>query len=906
MKFKRFTALLMAIIIIVTLQISVNAETTGNHVGNCGSNGNNVTYSFDENSGVLTISGNGDMEEYVSSDKTPWNTYKTLITSLVVKNGVTSVGRSAFSGTTKLTSAKLDASVTKIGENAFYNCVELTNIEMPGAESISSNAFYNCVKLTSIELPQSVTSLGAFAFYGCSGLTSIEIPANVASIADTTFFHCSSLRKINVDKQNETFSSIDGVLYSKDKTSLLCFPANRDETVVSIPYGVLRIGYGAFNKCTKITQIEIPSSTISFDGGAFTGCSSLSQIIVDEKNGNYCSVEGVVYDKQKEVMVCFPPNRSETDITILSGVKSIGYAAFYGCKNLTQVIIPKSVTNISSYAFYDCSALKDVEIPSGVTKIGDTAFANCTSITSISLPLGIDEIGQYVFSGCTKLVDVEIPSNVKKIGNYAFFNCTGLINVDLPSEVTRIGDSAFRGCKKLQTINVPQSVTYIGEYAFSNCVALTGISIPSSITEIFKYTFFNCQSLPEITLPEGLLNIAEYAFYECSNITDLKIPSSVQSIGSNCFERCYKLTSIEIPANVQTISNSAFMDCREMKTLTIESGVKNINASAFWGCRSLTRVDIPASVTAIGNDAFNYCSYLNSLYVFGKNTKFGTNVLGNTSSNLIIYGYNESAAQKYASDNSHTFVNAILKIESPESIQDKKFVYSDKSSVFAKDLEVNDVDKNVFIGYYDKKETVSENAISYPFPLEEVGATNNLYSNWIGIGTLEEEADDELGANVTTSGFELYGAQFRTETISWSAGLRFCTRVSKSLLSEIEEKTGNPVECGYVLCIKDSVPSESSLKVGMTTKNGKTVTEFAAPKKYYDGNGYFVYTAVVLNIPDNLKSVDIVARPFIKYTDANGVLRYYYFTENGNSNCGGGYYTNYQAVIDAHLSAMGN
>lgn len=172
--------------------------------------------------------------------------------------------------------------VTSIGDGAFEFCTSLTSILIPNSvTSIGAGAFSYCTSLTSIIIPDSVTSIGALAFYYCTSLTSINIPNSVTSIGDGAFQFCSSLTSINVDSNNAYYTSIDGILYSNDATTLICCPGGKVGEVI-IPNSVTSISDYAFFYCTSITSIIIPNSVTSIGEGAFAGCSSLTSIIIPD------------------------------------------------------------------------------------------------------------------------------------------------------------------------------------------------------------------------------------------------------------------------------------------------------------------------------------------------------------------------------------------------------------------------------------------------------------------------------------------------------------------------------------------------------------------------------------------------------------------------------------------------
>jgi hypothetical protein len=412
-----------------------------------------------------------------------------------------------------------------IGAFAFYNCSSMTNIAIPDSvTSIGERAFYNCRSLTDITIPDSVTSIGNGAFYNCSSMTNITIPDSVTSIGNEVFSSCRSLTDITVNSLNEYYTSIDGILYNKNKTRLVCYPVGKKQTSFTIPSNVTSIGDFAFFDCSLLTRITIPDSVTNIGSFTFFDCSSL------------------------------------TSINIPNSVTSIDNFAFYNCNSLTGITIPDSMTSIGDSAFSGCSSLTRITIPDSVTSIGNGAFFDCSSLTCITIPNSVTSIGEYAFHGCNSLTYITVNRSNEHYtsmdGILYNKNKTRLVcypaginqsSFAIPSDVTSIGDGAFSGCSSLTRITIPNCATSIGDGAFSGCSSLTSINIPDSVTSIGNGAFFDCSSLTRITIPDSVTSIGDGAFSGCSSLTSITIPNSVTSIGDDAFSHCRSLDTVYYP-----------------------------------------------------------------------------------------------------------------------------------------------------------------------------------------------------------------------------------------------------------------------------------------------------------------------------------------------------------------------
>ena len=557
--------------------------------------------------------------------------YCTSLVKITIPNSVKEIGYAAFGDCSSLTDIVIPNSVENIAGRAFENCSNITSITMPNSvTSIGEVTFGGCSSLTDIVIPNSVTEIGWNAFDDCESLTRITIPNSVTSIGSNAFINCTALTAINVASQNKNYTSENGVLFNKDKTELICYPGGKTDNHYEIPNSVTSIGSSAFYGCSKLTSIFIPDSVSGKI--EFGSCSNLTTIDVATNNVDFSSENGVLFDKNKTALICYPSGKTENNYNIPDSVTSIGNSAFSGCTSLTSVTIPNSVTEIHSCAFEGCTSLKTVTIPNGVTYIGSGTFSGCTSLTSITIPNSVTYIDYGTFSGCTSLTSITIPNSVTYIYDDAFSDCTSLISITIPDSVTYIGGETFRNCISLTAINV---ATGNQDYASAN-----GVLYDKDKTAVICYPVGKKDK--NYSILDSVTHIYRYAFRGCTNLTSITIPDSVTYIGDYAFENCTSLAGITIPDGVTEISQYAFDGCTSLASITIPKSVTFINNGAFLNCTSLTSVTIPDGVTYVSSSAFGY--YYDD---DGYKKKLD---------DLKIYCYSGTEGEKYAIDNGFDYV----------------------------------------------------------------------------------------------------------------------------------------------------------------------------------------------------------------------------------------------------------
>ena len=430
---KKLCGLIAIVCMLVCIPCAVNAAIIDS--GECGADGDNITWTLDDE-GTLIISGTGDIADYAFCNNTD-------VISVIIGNGVTSIGESAFYGGEKLTNVIISDSVISIGDHAFNYCL----------------------RLASVTIGNKVTTIGDHAFYCCYSLTNVTIPDSVTSIGESAFLVCGNLWKIDVSENNQNYSSDDGILFNKNKTDLILYPAMKLDTHYTIPDSVTNIGDYAFGGCadtggfsqsfgfwgwqgcSNLMSITIPDSVTNIGERAFGGCNSLTEINVSGDNQNYSSDNGILFNKNKTALILYPVMKMGTQYNILDSVISIGDYAFDSCISLESVTIGNNVTSIGSSAFRFCESLASITIPDSVKSIDYATFQFCESLTSITIPDSVTSIGGDAFLGCDSLNDIyyngsEAEWAAVNIGEYnealtsAAIHCNGVAQTSPPISVT--------------------------------------------------------------------------------------------------------------------------------------------------------------------------------------------------------------------------------------------------------------------------------------------------------------------------------------------------------------------------------------------------------------------------------------------------------------------------------------
>jgi hypothetical protein len=375
------------------------------------------------------------------------------LASITLPEGLETIGDYAFSST-KLTEITIPEGVEALGASCFFTCNSLTNINLPSSLKTIGGACFYKVPMTSIALPEGLETIGKNAFYYCTKLTSVTLPSTLKTLTEGAFGECTALTSVN------------------------------------LPEGLETIGDEAFYKTGLTGSITLPGSITSLGGGVFAK-TAISEINLGE-GSIFKKVGDCIYNADKSVLIIYPSNCANTNVTVDSACRGIGYGAFWA-SNVTKVTLPEGMRAIDEYAFVQASSLSEINLPSSVVFIGEQAFAQ------------------------TSLSEVTLPANLPELQDAAFAQCTALKTLNVPSSLTYMDIHAFSGCTSLQTVNcygtTPATLeeTYETEEGqFYNISSTAVLNLRPGCTAAYKSAGWNSyfktvsESLPAIIEPTNI------------------------------------------------------------------------------------------------------------------------------------------------------------------------------------------------------------------------------------------------------------------------------------------------------------------------------------------------------------------------------------------------------------------
>lgn len=585
-----------------------NDDATTREDSYSGTYGENISWTLDTQSGLLTLTGSGEIQDataYYSS--MPFYEYKDVIQEVVISDGITSIGDYIFCELEKLKTVTIPDSITQIGDRTFYGCESLQQVDLPNTiTKMGYSIFDGCKALTSAHVPEQMTTLPYGTFWDCPQLTSVNLPEHLTEIGTYAFTNCSSLTSITLPETLET------------------------------------IREDAFNGCTMLESVQFGPNIHRVDEDAFSGTAMLNAIdadtiilggyilyAIDGTETNFTVPDGVTVitasacksaltslDLNQTVYVGDAAFRNCTDLASVTGtdsLRSVGRSAFDGTAYLNA--ISDDLVMIGSCLYKYRGSAEDVVVPEGTVSISPECFSFNTDICSITLPDSLERIEYYAILGCESMVSLEIPESVTYIGDHAvgyyvsdygdFYSISGF---------TIIGSTGSTA----ETYAATENFSFVANTANRFCGdeltwsldAATGTLTISGIGAMYDYvsshwsddettavtpflTYAN--QIRSVVVENGVTSIGENAFYGCNRLTSVSLPDTLYAINSNAFYGCSHLTDIQIPEGTESLSGSAFRNCNALRTLQFPASLTNCeNVSYLYACNGLENFVVDA------------------------------------------------------------------------------------------------------------------------------------------------------------------------------------------------------------------------------------------------------------------------------------------------------------------------
>lgn len=612
------------LVVLVALLFSALFSNMKAQNGVCG---DNLTWNFNSETGELTITGTGEMENYSDSNSQPWIDIAKDVKRVVVADGVLSLGRNAFNNFINLESIKFSNTIKEIGQTAFSNCTKLQEVDLPQSlNKLDLYVFNECTSLKECIIPNSVTQIKAGAFYYCTSLEKVQLPVGINKIESWMFANCTSLKSIEMPNQIDSIGTY-------------AFNACTSLTNVIIPNSVTVVEEYAFNFCKGLKEVTIGKRVVDIGDGVFRECDSL--VVVNSHMENPKPINQNTFKNYEGVVLNVPIGTKDkykytsywSKFTKIC--ESFGDAGVVetGCDGLIFIVYKnQGVAAVkSSYALTESLIIPDeIELDGSlykVTGIHMQAFSNDNSILSLALGKNVKSIGESAFSGCKKLSKITFNDELKYIGGSSF-NSTAISELNLPDSVEYIGGGAFLYCSNLADINLNKNIKSIGERVFNNTLwyknQADGLIYKDDI--LFEHKG-DCNIYESLEVKDGTRIVAGKALRNvyCTRVV---LPNSLEYICRGAFYKCSSLETINIPDNVEMIDTVAFKECRFLNS-KIKITKAHVMASAFYECENLTEVEFGEEVKFLGINAFYGCRQMKAIMCYAWNPPIcGENTFG--------------------------------------------------------------------------------------------------------------------------------------------------------------------------------------------------------------------------------------------------------------------------------------
>ena len=441
--------------------------------------------------------------------------------------------------------------VYMIVDGAFSDCDYIESVELPeGLVKIEGDAFKNCTALKEIKLPESLEDIDMGAFENCKSLRAIAIPKNVNYVSGGSFCGCESLEKITVDEENQFYTSIDNVLFEKDKTVLIKYAPAKRERTYSVPSGVVEISYDVFSDSSSLEYVEIPEGVESIYGSAFENCRSLK------------------------------------GVTLPQSLEHLVFSTFENCTSLKSIVIPKNVKSLPSCTFENCQSLEYVEIQNENIEISEVAFRGCDSLKCIRLPKDFNMTTEWWTKRFSQEVTVvsalEHLDKNTKIVKHLQRDKYSIIDSLVKSKRLDLISQMLDKSPKISLATINELIDYL--------VGLGSVEANSALLN-YKNEHFSKEEIER----EEKSSLKKSLGLKCKTIADYKRLFKYQEKDGEIIIKGLKLreNQVEIPEKigdmvVTEIADYAFENCNWLTTLIIPKTIKKIGPNVFDGVGNLT------------------------------------------------------------------------------------------------------------------------------------------------------------------------------------------------------------------------------------------------------------------------------------------------------------------------------
>lgn len=652
---KRITTFLLALMATITF---ASAEV---YNGTCG---DNLTWSLNTDDGTFTITGEGPMYEY--NWDSPWYDYRDTIKSVIVGEGVTTIGATAFRDCRHMQQCSLPSTLQSIGNEAFCFCFQLISVDIPqSCTSISGWGAFNLVPNLNIQDENVAKESGARSLNGyvdglfvydnsekrslraCSSAATgvitlddaverIEYMA-FAQCEDITHIHFGSNLKYIGEWSLDGCRGLDSLQFHEGLTEIAphgfgnCFGLR----YVSLPNSLTTLGDFAIGNCPDLHVIHLGESLTSVGNQIFDYCQSIDTIYASMPTPPVLDETAFAATDLSKV-ICLVPDQSvslyknalvwkEMNIKSIDSSEPCLIASGTCGSNLIWELSCDSVLTISGIGAMTSApwinnyklAINNAIIEDGVTNVYRSAFWYCSNLKSVTIGNSVTQIDDYAFYECNGLLNITIGNNVISLGQEAFSGCRGLTAISLPNSLTTIKDWAFSNCRVLTSVTIPQNVASIGQAAFGGCFSLTEINVISENTNfcsadgvVFNKAMTTLVQYPggvqgDYIIPNSVTAVAAGAFWNCPNITGIKIPSGVTSLGERGFSACKGLTTITCEAvTPPTCGTEEFYSVD--KSIPVYVPAESVNAyksASYWSeFTNIQKISVEYTVTFLDWD----------------------------------------------------------------------------------------------------------------------------------------------------------------------------------------------------------------------------------------------------------------------------------------------------------------